>query len=307
MSLTGGGKIPKPLGTVTRALNGPDSTMNDLSLRPPKPVGTYPHGILLADAGAKKKKGSKASDASEHIDSGNVITLVGSFQNPWSSTPEKEKWIVDESKKPGSKYEWHPTSDDFKAVTGGIPVASFAGLLGVIEKEPKGSIRRINVFSHGNEGLFAFGGEIDKESGTCRLNVTTGLTEKVITQNEWIPKGAGNYEESLGLIARKLRDRFVKGGEIDFFMCNTGKGGINLQLLQETANAFQVVTKGFSEEIITCVQWDQKKGSKIERGFTQLPSKGGCEKKKRGFAHLTPDVSRQPKPSPGPPPPPGPD
>lgn len=204
--------------------------------------------------------------------------------------------------------QWHPSRDDFKAVAGdGIPIGSFAQFLKHIEIQPKGSIRKIIIISHGSDdGVFAFGDKIREENGHCILNTKTALTEAVINKNEWIykessQKNGTTYEESLGLIARKLRDRFKpNGAEIVFLMCNTGNGGINRNLLQDVANAFQVVSKGFSQEILFCVQWDLRKGSRIERGFTSLPSLGGCDKKMLGLSHLKPDTEAKPKPNPGP-------
>src|SRR5215470_18113223 len=64
------------------------------------------------------------------------------------------------------KGTWAPSTADFSGVvtrTGAtaVQVSSFADFLGVIARSPKNSIERLNVFTHADRGLIAFGGYIN--------------------------------------------------------------------------------------------------------------------------------------------------
>ncbi len=236
--------------------------------------------------------GAKPSKKAHRVEQAATVTVtlhfIGQFVNPWANNPalEKQRATPDPVTK---KNKWHPGAIDFAATAGrsgvAVNVAGFRGFLGEIEKQQPGSIERINVFSHGGDGLIAFSGSVNVENGQVMLDLGTGLDEKTITDLEPIPKGQGKYEETLGAVAHRLRNRFANNAKICFYVCNSSSG-IGLPLLQEIANAFQVVANGFSEEVGYAIQFDLKPpNAPIERGFTYR-FRDGWEARKSGFGHL---------------------
>ncbi|HET8546815.1 MAG TPA: hypothetical protein VFL57_02370 [Bryobacteraceae bacterium] len=212
-----------------------------------------------------------------------TLNCVGDFRNPWKTATEESRHITN--------WTWSPGTDSWQAVyaTNVIVTGSLSQFLGLIEKQKAGNIQRINLLSHGTRGLIAFTGSISAEDGSVSLNSKNGLDLR-IADTEPISKGGGKFEESLGAIARRLRNRFAKNAEIVFYLCNSGS---DWELLQEVANAFQVVAKGFQKKIWFCPEWPKVPGPpKIDRSFTSLDK---CATKKKGIGHLNPDISRQPK------------
>jgi hypothetical protein len=225
-----------------------------------------------------------------------IIDIIGSFPNPWKGrlTLEKSKYLAN---------KWNPSIDDFLAALDkgrtGIVASNFSQFLGSIQKQKENSIERINFISHAGEGLFAFTGIISGTDGRVSLTQKGALDQKTITDTEPISLGGGVYQESLGAIAVKLRNRFTKEAKIFFYLCQSGAFNESGLLLQDIANAFQVKTCGFTSKIIWCANWKQ---NAVERGLTGLgpydvsPSTicgGGSIK--RGLAHLVPNRVKNPK------------
>lgn len=259
------------------------------------------HLAVLAD----RRKQSTASQPSPVKAPVKTVTLnlYGLFPNPWASKPNVEK-LRSESK----PSLWHPSSDDFIAILGGtkaaIQVESFSTFLGIIQRQPANSIARINLFSHGNDGLIAFSGRIVEVVAGGKTDVRvllnrapSGLDENLLTSVEPVPGADGKLVDSLGQTARKLRNRFAKGAEICFFLCSSGS--LRSPILQQIADAFQVTARGFPDEVMSGIEFYRTLNSPIERGFTYFAS-DGWEKRKRGFKHLESAlVSRSPRPDSG--------
>lgn len=212
-----------------------------------------------------------------------TLNLVGDFPNPWSNPVEESKAI--------EAWKWAPGTDTWRAVCGAesTTVGRLSQFLGIIEKQKRGSINRINLLSHGNPGLIAFSGSIAKATGDVSLDVTKGLDLR-IRDAESTPTGNGRLQESLGGIAVRLRDRFDKNAQIVLYLCNSGT---DMELLQAIANAFGVVASGFSSAIYFCPEWPKILGvpPRINRSFTSLDK---CKTKQAGFLHLSPTISRPP-------------
>ncbi len=263
------------------------------------------HLILLADRG-KKTKLPKSSPKPTPVKTV-TLNLYGAFPNPWAGKPNIEILRADPDPK---KSKWHPSQDDWNAIFDAEPksvdsikkarVDSFKAFLGFIAAEKPGTIAAINLFSHGKEDLIGFSGSINADTGEVRINDGEhgGLDESVISDTEMTfsgtaPDGARNYTDSLGCTALKLRDRFVEGkGQIRLFLCNSG--ALKGPLLQNIADAFQVIALGFPKRVGNWID----PGSPIKRGFTYVFEEGG-ETRKPGFSHLIPKlVPRKPRKTP---------
>jgi hypothetical protein len=207
------------------------------------------------------------------------LNVIGSgFPYPWDPWEERKHY---------DKGTWSPSSETFARAYGPNAFVhdanSFHAFLGLIETYTEGSIKRINVASHGNRGLIAFEGTIN--TGTVTLTEKTGIDlAKMNTQPRMLERGT-TEKESLGAIAHRLRNRFTTGAEIFFYLCNSG---VDMELLQEIANAFQVTVKGFREQIWFCPKPGKVLGEPaIVRAIPASTTLGGsCSGAQRGYKHL---------------------
>jgi hypothetical protein len=95
------------------------------------------------------------------------LSVTATYANPWRAHPEREYEAV--SRQDGT---WHPYSEDFAAAAGVpnafrrhltevIDVRSLGGFLNAVttvggeghKERPDRSLKRVNLFSHGNPGL----------------------------------------------------------------------------------------------------------------------------------------------------------
>jgi hypothetical protein len=245
------------------------------------------------------------------------LNLAGHFGNPWKN-PRNPKDNTEEVKA-YREGRWAISSDTFVLVyvrqflldrtvnkSKVIPVGEthgFKQFLGLISNQAKDSIRRINLISHGGKGIIAFTGSIDAGTGKIKLDPETALDLR-ISDLEYESIKPGLQEESLGMIARKLRNRFQKGAEIVFYTCNSG---VDLELLQAIANAFQVVASGFREKIWVCPLELMRSPYAGPTSPPLIPTwtssltslDPSCGEPKPGFKHLDPyRIRRSPQPDP---------
>jgi hypothetical protein len=275
----GGSRIPSILGSP-----GNGST---LVPHPQAPAARYrlltaeDHLVLLADnsprPAAKPQKVAKAKTI--------VLNLIGKFENPWKNNPTEEAKLIE-------AYKWSPATDSWEAVFGAsttTTIDSLSRFLGAIKQQQPQTIERINLFSHGNPGLIAFAGRIDAKTADVTLFTEKALDLR-IADTDPIPIGGGQEQNTMGIEARNLQDRFTKDAQIILYLCHSGT---DPELLQAIADAFHVVVRGFSQQVWVCPDWDKLPGPpKIDRGFTSIDR---CKIKQRGFAHLVPDRSAKPK------------
>jgi hypothetical protein len=268
---------------------------SDLDLAPPLPHPQSPDGRYLALDEPKKKRALEDRDRKEGLSQAKgpapaakpqrvTLTLIGDFTNPWS--PGQEIAMMQAKK-------WHPSSDDFQAVSGsGVVVGSIGAFLAVIKQQAPGSIQRINLFSHTNRSVMTFGGAVNAVTGDVTLNVNAPGQEPVAMDGSVLknPDPA-----SFGGIARSLRDRFTQDAQMVFYMCS---GGMDVALLKDIADTFRVKAAGFRNALFYCPEFTNPPPA-IDRNWTAYPSAGAanpCEGKQRGFQHLRPDSVASPAP-----------
>jgi hypothetical protein len=191
--------------------------------------------------------------------SGIELNLVGQFPNPWSTAQEPSQVAA---------KKWFPNTPDFKAVagTGSIEISSaWDFLLKVLQA--KGTISRLNFFSHGNKSLIAMEGQtkLDGKDVDLALTGKDGKWVAAVTNVRAIldPYAAtgpwGTFGEkssqtfTVGTTTVSLasvRAKFDAKAEIWLYICHAA---FDVVLLQQVANTFQVTAKGFSGEIVYCV------------------------------------------------------
>ncbi|HUS14055.1 MAG TPA: hypothetical protein VM536_03460, partial [Chloroflexia bacterium] len=183
---------------------------------------------------------------------------------------------------------WSPSTDDFAAVPGGTVavVPSFGHLLGAICSEADGSISRINLFTHANKGMVAFGGHIEKRTIT-RADVflnTNGAGDNLTAMD---PTSMSNlaqpgvfFEAPKAINGKKkftvedLRKKFAPGAVFVLYACHSGQ---DAAFLKQIAQFLGVKVIGFSPEIgyyppaQSVPNKFQRAGEKIGLGFGGTP------------------------------------
>lgn len=214
----------------------------------------------------------------------NVINLVANFPNPWKGRIQQEIAAI-------GKNAWAPSIDDFAAVaTNSVQVDHFYQLLGVVLKQPKGRVDRVNIFTHSNPRLIAFKGTITPRStfAEVRLDVASALSLEMLekmTPSVWFQVGRSKKRHTVA----DVREHFAKGAKVYFYSC---KSATDVHLLQEFANTFQVTAVGFKDNICFCPTYS---GNRIDRRHVGLGKR--CSDQGANFAAVDArGVARKPKP-----------
>jgi hypothetical protein len=237
------------------------------------PTGyAIPTASYLASRLARRRKRAPAGATQE-------ITVVGDFPNPWTNAREEINAIKSDL--------WFPSTDDFIAVERNSRkkrskaptpiVSSVEAFIHLILDQPVGTIKRINIITHGNGSRIAFSGEIDKGGNVYfdeELDIETlrGMLSLGIEYR-------GKHVEW-----EQVELRFAKDAEIVVFAC---KAAVSATLLQDVANFFDVTVKGFTTELHYHITFTEGKAI-IHRNEITVESK-------KDFDELSPAVVKEPE------------
>lgn len=190
------------------------------------------------------------------------LNVMGQYENPWKGKLALEVEHIDAG-------TWAPATDSFSAMYGRSSAnvtETLSKFVGFIQSQKRDSIDRINLFSHGMQGLISFSGSIDRTTGRVTLDVDTGL-DLTFGDMAAAPTGDATKSEDARKTSPEMANRFRKGACIVFYLCHSGSDRTLLQLI---ANRFQVVAKGFSQEIMYCPEISRSPVLRINRTFTSL-------------------------------------
>lgn len=231
------------------------------------------------------------------------ITIIAKFPDIYA-TPDTQ-----EERDQAKAGKWAPTNRDFMAVAKvdtpepgkaifevNDVMAMFGTILFVDPKKPDSSafrpaqsLKRVNIISHGNPGIIAMSGTVDKQGGVM-LKVR-GPDDGDLTGPLDIASVQAASQPNILLangkpLAQSLRDRFDPEGEIYLLACHTGMGTAIL-LMKGMEALFKVKIQAFSDEIAYCPLLNDTQI--IDRAFTAVKE---CNNgSRRGFKHLKPDKS----------------
>jgi hypothetical protein len=205
------------------------------------------------------------------------ITVVGHFPNPWKDAKEEIKAI-----KSGI---WSPSTDDFIAVERNsrkkgskkptLVVDSVEAFIHLILDQPVGSIKRINILTHGNENWIAFSGEIEEG------NVSFDEVLDISTLRGMLLHGIEYRGKHVGW--EQVESRFGRNAEIVVYAC---KAAVGETLLQDVANFFDVTVKGFTTEL----KYRFTDAEAVIRHRNEITVDG-----KKDFNDLSPTVVKKPE------------
>lgn len=283
-----GSRVPGLIGTS-------DTVENEVERHSPSAQASTPgpNDAIATDGGTSGKGGGGSL----------VLTLLGDFSNPWKGDPKVEAAAIDNK-------IWEPATDTFDVVARhpnnniskqDVKVCpAFTSFLGFILNAP-GQIARINVISHTNSGLVAFGGTIDATKKGVMLNVnqnpgdftamdSAALVELRDESKSWILGQNQNFT------IKDLRQKFAENAEIVLYACGSG---FNLAFLRDVALTFKVKVRGFKAEIVYFVQWNNTGKNQIvitrtETAYNNPPANPPQSGHQSGFMHLQSDISAAP-------------
>jgi hypothetical protein len=229
-----------------------------------------------SDRGAEQLQSGSKVKAKE-------LNVAGEFA--WSNPNITEAEEVQELQ----AGRWMPQTDDFVAIAGGtVPVApTFGNLLGAILQQPDGGISRLNLFSHSNKSLVAFGGHIEKRSvgrADVFLNVNgTGdnMTAMDPTSMANLSQAGVTFQAPKPIGGKKdftvddVRKKFAANASIVLYLCHSGQ---DTAFLKSIATFFRVKVIGFSDVVgyyppaQTSATRFQRNGEKVGVGFGGTPT-----------------------------------
>jgi hypothetical protein len=252
-------------------------------------------GNLFGTPGAAAKKAARQPTALSEI------TIVAKFPNAYA-TPDTQ-----EERDQAKAGKWAPARRDFMAVAAvDTPepgkaifevddvMAMFGAILFVDPKapdksafRPAQSLKRVNIISHGNPGIIAMSGTVDKQGGVM-LSVR-GPNDGDLTGPLDIASVQAASNPNILLangkpLALSLRDRFAPDAEIYLLACHTGMG-MAVLLMKDMKDLFKVKIQAFSEEIAFCPSLNNT--VILDRTLTAIKD---CNSgSTSGFKHLRPD------------------
>jgi len=203
--------------------------------------------------------------------------------------------------------KWAPALRDFRAVAAVdtpqptkaiFEVGSFLEMLSAIlfvdpskpktsAFRPAQSVKRVNIITHGNPGLIAMSGTVDKNGGvmlTTHPSSGPDLLGPIDVAAVQLASDPNLQLDNGKPLAQSLRDRFAPDAEIFLIACHSAMG-LSLPLMQDMKALFKTKIQAFSKEIAYCPSLDAT--HIIDRAFTAIEK---CDNgSTRGYKHLVPD------------------
>jgi hypothetical protein len=192
------------------------------------------------------------------------LTLVARFPSPWHTNDP------DEAKATLQKGRWHPSSVDFVAVATtpnlGQRSATTVFHAGSVDElivricykdsdsanpkvqRPDHNLGRINIITHGNDGVIALSGKLDK-SGHCHLGDPDPNNPRFDQRIDGRTLEWFNTDKIGRAYRNMIRQKLHRTAEIWLVMCNGACIGKSFELARELANTFGVTVRGYTQEV----------------------------------------------------------
>ena len=181
--------------------------------------------------------------------------------------------------------KWNPTSIDFSTNAGrsggGSGAKDLGELINIIGKQGKGAIKKLGIIGHSNSKAMGLSGDVH----TAGVPLRGLITEDTLKANK--------------AKIDAVKDRFAPGGFIVLYSCNSG--GISNGLADVISEAFGVCVKGFKNDVLWCITFDESPLSITSRGnvFYENPNDPlagagvhpSCDNFHKKVDDLTPDVN----------------
>lgn len=187
------------------------------------------------------------------------LTLLARFADPWKGNMPGAVQAIAENR-------WHPTITDFWAIAktpnrAARPrttiekagdVSELIRRLCYIDEQParprpNQNLARVNLISHGGDGVFALSGEVHTD-GRVMLgggNLNPLLDQRIDERTlEWF------NDDPVGLVHRDaIREKLHPTAEFWLVLCNGACLGKSYIVAQELANTFGITVRAYREEV----------------------------------------------------------
>ncbi len=181
--------------------------------------------------------------------------------------------------------KWNPTTIDFSTNAGrsggGDGAKDLPELIKVIGKQGKGAIKQLGIIGHSNSKAMGLSGDVHTQGVPLR----GVITEDTLKDNK--------------AKIDAVKDRFAPGASIVLYSCNSG--GISNGLADVVSEAFGVCVKGFKNDVLWCITFDDSPVNITSRGnvFYENPNDPlagagvhpSCANFHKKVLDLTPDVN----------------
>jgi len=233
------------------------------------------------------------------------INIIGVFEWEPRLTVRDEIALIQAGSAQRSDL-WMPGTRDFDAVASVdrkdkvFECPTFGHFVATILLQGPKSITRMNVFTHGNPGLIAFGGKITQGSlaADVTMNVNGGpiraagmisLDKHVLTLMEEPGRTFTVPGNPKSFTVADIRSRFTSNAFIYFYVC---KSGSDRALLQHFANVFRIWALGFKSRVAYCPVWTDQPPAPptIDRAHIDLRRCGNL--KPKTFYGIAPDAAK---------------
>jgi len=146
--------------------------------------------------------------------------------------------------------KWNPTTIDFSTNAGrsggGQGAKDLPELLALIAKQSKGSITTLGIIGHSNSRALGLSGDVHSQG----VPLTGLITKATLDSNK--------------AAIDAVKDRFAPGATITLYSCNSG--GISNGLADVVSEAFGVCVKGFANDVLWCITWNESPLKVTSRG-----------------------------------------
>jgi peptidoglycan hydrolase-like protein with peptidoglycan-binding domain len=181
--------------------------------------------------------------------------------------------------------KWNPTTIDFSTNAGrsggGSGAKDLGELINIVGKQGKGAIKKLGIIGHSNSKAMGLSGDVH----------TQGVPLRGVITEDTLKANKAKIDA--------IKDRFAAGASIVLYSCNSG--GISNGLADVVSEAFGVCVKGFKNDVLWCITFDESPLSITSRGnvFYENPNDPlagagvhpSCANFHKKVDDLTPDVN----------------
>ncbi len=211
-----------------------------------------------------------------------TITVIADFDNPWKGKLAQE---IDRMK----NSSWEPSEDDFAVVSGGgTEISHYMQLFALLVQKPKGTVGRVNVFTHANSDMIAFHGNLKPKTTFTEVLLTVDGSINAQAIQDWptaqftLGGGAKTSDGKKTFTIKDVQARFTKDAEIIFYACHSG---VDTKFLHDISTGLGAKARGFSKNIAYCPKFTTTPPS-VDRDWVSIQT---CNSPTKDFNKLQPD------------------
>ncbi|MGB7292650.1 MAG: hypothetical protein WBD99_10800 [Thermodesulfobacteriota bacterium] len=289
---------PVPIGTPAYTWSSSDSSVASVFVPDSQ---AHPNGVAITGLSPgtttitvkyKPRSGKEATAAAGLVVAAaqDEVSVIAKYPRPkaWGTFGTAAGDLAEIQTSNTSGSHWSPTSDYFrivartphqhkKGITEIFEVETLGEMLGAMLTDANGnarkkhSVRRFNIFAHGNPGLIGLSGTV---SATGDVTLGTSSEPSDPLKRHRIDTSVINFLNESGKALRdQAREKFLPNAEIALILCNGGVGP-GMLLALDLAKTFHVTVQAYEEEIFYRFDFNTSTNRIIDRNITSVGEKG---------------------------------